>query len=62
MNRNMPKLDKDKSELIVFSSNHNVEKTENLCIKVESMYITYVMSVINLGLKLALRMDKQVNI
>jgi len=50
MNSNMLKLNKDQTELIVFSSKQHVKKTENLRIKVGSSYINYSMSVRNLGL------------
>ena len=63
MNSNMLKLNKDKTEFIVFSSKQHVKKTENLCIKVGSSYINSSMSVRNLGLILdnTLGMEKQVN-
>ena len=50
MNSNMLKLNKDKTEIIVFSSKQHVKKTENLRIKVGSSYINSSMSVRNLGL------------
>ena len=63
MNINMLKLNKDKTEFIVFSSKQHVKKTENLRIKIGSSYITYSMSVRHLGLMLdnTLGMEKQVN-
>ena len=56
----MLKLNKDKTEFIVFSSNQHVEKTGNLRIKVRFSYIN---SLRNLGLILdtILGMEKQVN-
>ena len=63
MNSNMLKLNKDKTEFIVFSSKQHVKKTENLRIKVGSSYINYSMSVRNLTLILdnTLGTEKQVN-
>jgi len=63
MNNNVLKLNKDKTELIVFSSKQHVRKTESLRIKVGSSYINSSMSVKNLGLILdnTLRMKKHVN-
>jgi len=57
------KLNKDKTEFIVFSSKQHVKKTENLRIKVGARYINSSMSVRNLGLILdnTLGMEKQVN-
>jgi len=59
----MLKLNKDKTEFIVFSPKQRVNKTENLCINVGSSYINSAMSVRNLGLILdnTLGMEKQVN-
>jgi len=63
MNSNMLKLNKDKTEFIVFLSKQHVKKTENLCIKEGSSYINSSVSVRNLGLILAntLGMERQVN-
>jgi len=63
MNSNMLKLNKDKTEFIVFSSKQHVKKTENLPINLGSSYINSSMSVRNLGLILdnILGMEKQVN-
>jgi len=63
MNSNMLKLNKDKTEFIVFSFKQLVKKTENLHIKVGSSYINYSMSVKNIGLILdnTLGIEKQVN-
>jgi len=44
MNINMLKLNKDKTEFIVFSFKQHVKKTENFCIKVGSSYINSSMS------------------
>jgi len=43
---NMLKLNKDKTELIIFSCKQYVKKTENLCIKVGSRYLNSTMPVI----------------
>ena len=63
MNSNMLKLNKDKTEFIVFTSKQHVKETENLRARVGSRYIYYSMSVRNLGLILdnTLVMAKQVN-
>ena len=53
MNSNMLKMNKDKTEFIVFSSKQHVKKTDNLRIKVGSNYINSSMSVTNLLLILA---------
>jgi len=59
----MLKLKKDKTKFIVFSSKQHLKKTENLHIKVGSIYINSSMSVRNVGLILdnTLYMEKQVN-
>jgi len=63
MYSNTLKLNKDKTEFIVFSPKQHVKKTENPRIKVGFSYINYSMSVNNLGLILnnTLGMENQVN-
>jgi len=48
MNNKLLKLNKDKTEFIVFSSKQRVKKTENLHIKVRSSYINCSASLRNL--------------
>ena len=62
-NSNMLKLNKDKTEFIIFSSKQHAKKTENLPIKIGSSYINSSMSIRNLRLILdnTLGMEKQVN-
>ena len=50
MKSNIIKLNEDKTEFIGFSSKQYKNKTENLPIKVGTIYIHYSMSVRNLGL------------
>jgi len=59
----MLKLNRDKTEFIIFSSKQHVNNTENLYINVGSSYINYSISVRDLGLILdnTLGMEKQVN-
>ena len=63
MNSNMLKLNRDKTEPIVFTSKQHVKKTENLRIKIGSSYINSSMFVRILGLILdnTLGMEEQVN-
>ena len=59
----MLKLNKNKTEFIVFSSKQHVKKTENLHFNVRSIYVNSSVSVRNLGLILdnTLGVEKQVN-
>ena len=52
MNSTVLKVNRLKTELIVFSSNQHVKKTENLRITVASSYLNITMPVSNLGLTL----------
>ena len=60
---NILKLNKSKTNLIVFSSKQHMMKAENLNIKIDSSHINAFISVRNLGLILdsILGMEKQVN-
>ena len=63
MNSNMLKLNKDKTDFIVFSPKQHLNTNEHLSIKVRSSYINSSMYVRNLGINFDnnMAMEKQVN-
>ena len=63
MNRNMLKLNNEKSELIVFSSKHRIRRVNNLSLTIGGRLLHAVQSMRNLGVIMdsGLTMEKQVN-
>ena len=63
MNRNMLKLNQEKSELIVFSSKHRIRRVNDLSLTIGGRLLRAVQSVRNLGVIMdsGLTMEKQVN-
>ena len=63
MNRNMLKLNQEKSELIVFSSKHRIHRVNDLSLTIGGRLLHAVQSVRNIGVIVdsGLTMEKQVN-